>query len=116
MTVVCFIGFFSFTAIVQAAATTIVSITITDASLLNSGVVGFGEEEAVGLGVGVGLAVGLGFGVAVDAGVGVGVGVDTGELTITVFSVELTAAPVLSVTSTMNAQLPVAVEADVSKL
>jgi len=58
--------------------------------------IGAGVGANVGVGVSVGALVGAGVGVAVGAGDGEGV--DTGAFTVTDAAVELTAAPVLSVT------------------
>lgn len=75
-----------------------------------SGIVGEGE----GVGVVVGVAVGAWVGAVVGAAVGVGVA--AGALTVTVAAVEVTAAPVLSVTWSLKFQLPVAVDEVVAKL
>jgi hypothetical protein len=64
----------------------------------------------VGRGVAVCTVVGLGVGAGVGAGVGVG------AFTVTDKTVELVAAPALSVTWSMKFQTPVVVAVDVAKL
>jgi thymidine phosphorylase len=80
----------------NATAQKVGTITKMTTPELNSGTVGLGAGEGVAVGATVGVAVGPAVGAAVGAGEGVGVGV--GALTVTDVAVELTAAPVLSVT------------------